>query len=143
MHTSHSKLRTVHFFFCWLFTVVVGSTFPAIVSEDFEFVVLFMAVAAIVSTPFLIFFLIIVHIKLKRKPSVRDLHLYVFLIHFFGSIATVLALMLIFTYDIRNDYGSFVLLVSSYFLIDSLLFHSCIAFLYPKQRVLDSDKNSH
>lgn len=133
MQNERTKLKTVHFFFCWILTVILGSILPAFIGDEFEFILLFMAVAAIFSAPFLIIFLIIIHYELKKKPSRKALHRYVFLIHFIGSIATVLVLMVSFSYDVQNNFALFAGLVGGYFLIDSLLFHTIIASFYPKQ----------
>lgn len=130
MYKSVSKLKLVHFFICWLLTVVIGSLFAAIYGNDLEFILLFMAVSAIVSFPFLIVFLILSGLKLKQNPTKKELHAFVFLVHLIGSLPTVLTLILLFAYDMSNAPSLVATMISGYFLIDTLLFHSSIALFY-------------
>ncbi|MFZ9029592.1 MAG: hypothetical protein ACO2Z9_11290 [Crocinitomicaceae bacterium] len=125
-------LKTIHFFLCWVYTiisgVVIGAFFNPILS------VLVAAVAVVCSLPFIIIFLLGVQYYMKGIRTKSELHRFVFFLHLIGAIVTLLFL----SFEIR-ELDFLIPLIAVYFIIDSIFFHSAIERRYS---IISSDQSS-
>ena len=116
-------LKTIHFFLCWVYTIISGIIIGAFFDPMLS--VLIAMVAIICSSPFLVMFLIGIHNYLKGNRTKSNLHLFVFLLHFIGTILTLAVLSI----QIR-EMGFLLAVIGGYFIIDSIFFHTTIERRY-------------
>lgn len=134
MQTKASSLFWYHFLVSWLLClgtgIVLQSFFMFIFGGSFEsiaFALLTAGIALALSSPFIVVFCLVVHYHVLKKQRTRgEIHQWVFLWHFIGTIMVFLGMLVFLNREMQNGGGEILLIMLGYFIVDSIYFHTFI-----------------
>lgn len=129
---KHKRLKTYHFFISWVLTLLTGLILGSLAGIGVGLIT--TVIAGLSSLPFIILFLILQHLYLKKQPTKSQLHTRTFLLHITGAFL-VFAGYFAFGEGRNNDTFALIGVMSGYFAVDSIFFHAFIQTLYEDAKI--------